>query len=79
MNIIKLTDSQASLLNFYILMTAKYREGEIEACSQLAQEKKEDGNIKYPNMKSNAEWWENAHGELSRICTAINQAETIEE
>ena len=40
MNIIKLTDSQASLLNFYILMTAKYREGEIKPAASWPRKRK---------------------------------------
>ena len=79
MKTIQLTDDQMSLMNFYILMTTKYREDEIKACSELAQEKKEDGSIKYPSMKSNAEWWENTNRELNYISTVISQAETVED
>jgi len=73
-----LTDEQASLLEVYILMTTSYRKGEIDACSRLALEKKEDGSPAYPNMKSNSEWWRKTHRELERIMVLINDAPRTE-
>jgi hypothetical protein len=76
---ITLTADQASTLVVYILTTTNYRKGEIEACSSLAQEKKEDGSPAFPNMKSNAEWWKNTHKELEKIKTLIDNAPITKE
>jgi len=71
---ITLTDKQASLLATYILITTKYREGEIAACAELAEEKNGDGTPKYPAMSSNADWWRETHTEMERIYKIIEEA-----
>lgn len=73
MKTITLTEEQANLVAVYILITTKYREGEIEACSELAQEKASDGNSVFPKMASNAEWWMRTHDELGRIRKIIDK------
>jgi hypothetical protein len=69
---ITLTDEQASTLSVFLLVTTKFREGEIEACRSLAKEKNEDGSPKLPNMASNAEWWEATHKEIENIIKAVD-------
>ena len=74
MKTIRLTDEQADLLTFYILITTKYREGEIEACSKLGRELKSDGSTLFPRMAANAEWWTGTNHELERIRRIIDGA-----
>lgn len=73
--IITLTDEQASTLEVYLLITTKYRQGEIEASESLSRELDENGSPKYPKMKSNAKWWRKVNGTIEEIKTALKNAE----
>lgn len=48
MKIVTLTDEQASTLEVYLLITTKYRQGEIEACESLSRELDENGSSRFP-------------------------------
>ena len=74
MRIIELSNEQASLLSCYLLMTTNYRKDEAEACQRLSQEKEEDGTLRFPNMESNARWWEKTNIEINDIQKAIDNA-----
>lgn len=74
MRTFKLTDEQANLLATYLLMSTQYRKDEFEACHALAQERREDGSVKFPKMEGNAAWWEKAEKQLSEIQKAIDAA-----
>lgn len=76
MKTIRLTDEQANLLTTYLLISTKYREGEIKACGELSLEKKSDGSTLFPLMASNAQWWMNTHYELERIRKIIDKCLT---
>ena len=76
MRVITLTDEQANLLSTYILISTKYREGEIKACGELSLEKKSDGSTLSPRMAANAQWWMNTHYELERIRKIIDKCLT---
>jgi len=64
---IELTLDQSATLSTFLLMTTKYREGELEACRELGKELDENGNIKYPNIVANAKWWEGAISIIEEI------------
>jgi hypothetical protein len=75
MKTITLTGEQASLLVMYIIMTTNYRKGEMEACRELGEEKKDDGiTLKFPNIAANANWWEKANTRLEEIKQIIDEA-----
>ena len=69
---VTLTNADWSNLTCYILMTTKHREGELEAWKSLAQEKDEDGKIKFSNAESNAAFWEGMIKNIDRIRTEID-------
>lgn len=75
MKILTLTDEQASTLEVYLLITTNYRRREVEACERLSREVDENGSSRYPNMKSNAEWWTKTSGTIEEIEKAIGNAE----
>ena len=75
MKIITLTDEQAFILESYLSITANYRSDEAEACEKLSHELNEDGTPKFPNMKGNAEWWEQANRTIEEIKKAIENAD----
>lgn len=69
---VTLTNAEWSNLTCYILMTTNYRTRELETWRSLAQEKDEDGNTKFKNAESNAEFWEGMIRDLDRIRTEID-------
>lgn len=74
MRTIRLTDEQASTLTCFLLMTTNYRKDELEACRKLSEEHREDGSVRFPQMESNARWWEKANAQLTKIQRAIDEA-----
>jgi len=66
---VSLTNVEWSKLRCYLLMTTRYREGELEACKRLAEECEPDGSLSFPNMPSNAKFWE----EMNTMIEAIGE------
>ena len=62
-----LTSEEASKLLSYILITTQYRQKEAAAWDSLSDEKNEDGTTKFPNAKSNADWWREMDAALDGI------------
>lgn len=71
---ITITHDQAINLEAYLLMTTKYRKGEIEEWQKLATEKTPDGNPKFPHAPNNVRYWEEIDREISEICNIISNA-----
>lgn len=69
-----LTGNQWQKLSTYLLMSAKYREGERDAWRELSIRKLEDGTPEYKNATSNADFWEEMIADLSVILEAIENA-----
>lgn len=69
---VELTNSQWNTLVCYILMTTQHRKGEREAWQQLATEKDENGQPKFKNAQSNAEYYESLEQTLADIQAAID-------
>lgn len=69
---VELTNSQWNTLTCYILMTTQHRKGEREAWQQLATEKDENGQPKFKNAQSNAEYYESLEQTLADIQAAID-------
>jgi hypothetical protein len=64
---IVLTNDQRITLDMYLLMTTNYRKKEHDACQRFGSELDEHGNIKYPNIASNAIWWDDAIKTIDEI------------
>ena len=69
---VELTNSQWNTLTCYILMTTQHRKGEREAWQQLATEKDENGQPKFKNAQSNADFYESLEQTLADIQAAID-------
>ena len=54
---LQLTRAEAVKLEMFLLMTTKFREGELEAHQKFAARKDENGNPTSPAAKSNVEFW----------------------
>ena len=63
-----------SELTTYLLMTTKYREGELEAWKELATRVDADGQPEFPNADSNARFWEGMIAKIEGIIKAIDNA-----
>lgn len=63
-----------SELTMYLLMTTKYREGELEAWKKLATAVDADGKPEYPNAESNARFWEDMLVKIDGVIKAIDNA-----
>jgi len=70
-NTLELTDEQRRALNMVLILTAKYREGEEAASKELGEERGADGTLRFPNMKSNGEWWEKINKAIEEIRTML--------
>ena len=64
---VTMTNAEWSKLSVSILMTTQFRKGEIEACKSLAEEREPDGTLTFPNMPSNAKFWEEMNALLETI------------
>lgn len=71
-NTITLTSEQWNILTCYILMTTQHRKGEKEAWEKLAQEKDENGQPRFKNAQSNADFYEKLEKELETIRNIID-------
>lgn len=71
---VTLTNEEWNSLVCFVLMTTQYRKGEAEAWERAAQEKDENGQIKYKNAQSNAEYWRNQNEVLEEILKKIDKA-----
>lgn len=69
---VTLTNELCSMLQCYILMTTNHRKGEIEAWEKLAQETDENGEPKFKNAASNAQFWRDMEIQLQQIYTALD-------
>ena len=69
---ITLTNELCNTLQCYILMTTKYRESELKAWEELAQETDENGASKFKNAASNAQFWRDMGPQLQQILEALN-------
>ena len=70
---VTLTNGEWSKLTTFLIMTTKYREGEAKAWAELAEEREEDGSIKYKHAASNAEFWREMIAELESIREKIDE------
>lgn len=70
---IEMTRDQLNTLVFYILTTTKYRKSEAEAWSELANETDENGQPKYPNAKSNAQYYQDLECKLEEITKILDR------
>lgn len=68
---VTLTNDQWSNLTCYLRMTTKYREGELGAWQELAKETDENGEQKFKNAPSNAEFWKMLILDIEEITKAI--------
>lgn len=71
MRTITLTEDQLGKLEMVLRLTTRYRKDEEAACKALGQERDESGDLKYPNIRSNGEWWEEANKAMEEILTII--------
>lgn len=69
---VTLTNGLWNDLQIYILMTTKYREGELKAWEELAQETDENGAPKFKNAASNAQFWREMEPQLQQILEALD-------
>lgn len=69
---VTLTNEQWNLLTTYLLMSTNYRKGEAKAWDNISEKKDKNGNIKFPNAKSNKEFWEEMNTELEIIRSTID-------
>lgn len=67
MNEKTLTSEQRATLIAYILMTTKMRAEEAAAREKLAEGKTADGQPRFPNAASNAQYWRRLQTELTEI------------
>ena len=70
---VTLTNGEWSTLTTYLLMTTKHREGEAKAWAELAEEREEDGSVKYKNAASNAQFWRETIEALEGIRKKIDE------
>lgn len=70
---VTLTNGEWSTLTTYLLMTTKHREGEARAWAELAEEREEDGSVKYENAASNAQFWRETIEMLEGIRKKIDE------
>lgn len=54
---IRITRKEKLKLEMFLHMSTHYRKDEMEAWKRLSEEKDENGNIKFKNARSNAEFW----------------------
>lgn len=71
MQTILLSNDQVLTLKMYLLMSSKSRQKEIEACEKLATTLDDNGELKYPAISKNAEWWKEADETLEQIITLL--------
>ena len=71
---VALTRDTWSDLTAYLLMTTKYREGELGAWKDLATKLGTDGKPEYPNAESNAKFWEEMLVTIESVIKAIRNA-----
>lgn len=69
---VTLTNGLWNDLQIYILMTTKHREGELKAWEELAQETDENGEPKFKNAASNAQFWRDMEPQLQQILETLN-------
>lgn len=70
---VTLTNEEWSTLTTYLLITTKHREGEAKVWAELAEEREEDGSVKYKNAASNAQFWRETIEMLEEIRRKIDE------
>lgn len=70
---VTMTREQWNKLTCYLLMSTKHREGEAKAWAELAEEKAEDGSVKYKNAAGNAEYWRELVTDIEEIRKKIDE------
>ena len=70
---VTLTNGEWSELTTYLLLSKNHREGEAKAWAELAEEREEDGSVKYPNVASNAQFWKETNEALEEIRKKIDE------
>lgn len=68
-----LTNEQLTWLSMYLMATHQHRLAEAEACRELAAETNAAGSPKYPKMRDNAIWWEEADAKADALVEALDQ------
>ena len=69
---ITLTNAQWNRLTTFLLMTTRYRNGELEAWEKLSLEKNEDGTPTFKNAQSNIEFWRGMIEDIEAIRESID-------
>ena len=73
---VMLTKEQISALEVYLLISTRYRKDEAKACRELGSELNDDGQLKYPNIAANADWWDKTIGIISSILDVLGPSIT---
>ena len=73
---LELSRSEAVKLETFLLVTTKFREGEMEAYKKLADEVDEEGNLLFPHAKGNIEYWAEQCEMMDSIQKRLYQALT---
>lgn len=73
---LQLTRAEAVKLEMFLLMTTKFRQGELKTYKKLATQKDEDGNLAFPEAKDNIEFWTEQCEMMDSIQKRIYQAMT---
>ena len=73
---LELSRNEAVKLEMLLLMTTKFREGELATYKKLAEEKDEDGNPLFPHAEDNIEFWAEQCQMMDSIQKRIYQALT---
>ena len=68
-----LTNEQITWLSAYLMATHQHRLKEVEACRELGAETNADGSPKYPKIRDNAIWWEEAEEKAMALVKALEQ------
>lgn len=69
---VTLTNELCSILQCYILMTTNHRKEELKVWEELAQETDENGEPKFKNAVSNAEFLRDMELQLQQILRALD-------
>lgn len=73
---LQLTHTEAVKLEMFLLMTTKFRQGELETYKKLATQVDENGNPAFPEAKDNIEFWSKQCEVMDEIQKRLYQAMT---
>lgn len=73
---LQLTRKEAVKLEMFLLMTTKFRQGELETHKKLAAQVDENGNPAFPESKDNIEFWSEQCEVMDAIQKRVYEAMT---